>query len=104
MASYRTHSSAKFKALTPWRATSTIHLRGRVWKSLEGIQFVQMCGITHNAFQETKELEFLLKRRKLKWQLAGLQKQVPLALWRDTRNSFSGLERCGCSVGSPGPV
>lgn len=53
MASYRTHSSAKVKALTPWGTTSTVHPRGRVWKSLEGIQFVQMWGITHNAFQET---------------------------------------------------
>jgi hypothetical protein len=43
-----------------------------------------------------KELEFLLKRRKSKWQLAGLQKRVPRALWRDTRNSLAGLERYGC--------
>lgn len=71
MAYYRTHSSVKFKALTLWRAP-TVHSRGRVWKSLEG--FIQMWGITHNAFQEAKELEFLVKRRRPKWQLAGLQK------------------------------
>lgn len=71
----QSHSSVKFKTLTPWRATFTARPRGRVWKSLEGIQFVQLWGITHNAFQETEELQFLLKRRRRpKWQLAGLQK------------------------------
>lgn len=97
MAYYRSHSSVKFKTLTPWRATFTARPRGRVWKSLEGIQFVQLWGITHNAFQEAKELQFLLKRRRPKWQLAGLQKPREAAssclpaLWRDPGDSFEEL-------------